>query len=132
MKTRTLMTAVTVMAITFSGLAFAKDKDDEGDHDHGNGHGQKFKHDKREQRGEDRSENRDDDHGERRGAGPDHRFYRGDRLPIEYRDRGYRVEDWHGHQLSAPPRGYHWVQTGGDYVLVADSNNIIFQILLGR
>jgi Ni/Co efflux regulator RcnB len=29
------------------------------------------------------------------------------------------VDDWRGHHQSAPPRGYHWVQTGADYVLVA-------------
>ena len=123
MKTSTLMTAITAMAIAFSGVAFAKDKDGDGDRDNG----QKFKRDKVEKR-EDKSEER----AERRGAGPDHNFYRGERLPIYYRDRGYWVDDWRGHRLSAPPAGYHWVQTGGDYVLVANSSNIIFQILLGR
>jgi Ni/Co efflux regulator RcnB len=34
--------------------------------------------------------------------------------------------------LSAPPRGYHWVQTGGDYVLIAVASGIIAQILLGN
>ena len=34
--------------------------------------------------------------------------------------------------LSAPPRGYNWVQTGGDYVLVAIATGIIAQILLGQ
>lgn len=32
--------------------------------------------------------------------------------------------------MSAPPRGYHWVQTGSDYVLVAIATGIIFQILI--
>lgn len=50
---------------------------------------------------------------------------------MEYRHRGYGVDDWRGRRLSAPPRGYHWVQTGGDYVLVADQTGIIFQIYLG-
>lgn len=65
-----------------------------------------------------------------RGAGPGHDFYRGDRLPWEYRQRTYVVEDWRGHRLSAPPRGYHWVQTGGDYVLVAIATGVILQLLL--
>ena len=67
-----------------------------------------------------------------RGAGPNHAYYRGSRLPAEYRGRQYVVEDWRGHSLSAPPRGYHWVQVGGDYVLIAIATGIIFQLLLGR
>lgn len=67
-----------------------------------------------------------------RGAGPDHAFYRGGRLPYEYRNRQYVVDDWREHRLSAPPPGYEWVQTGGDYVLVAISSGIIVQLLLGN
>ena len=67
-----------------------------------------------------------------RGAGPNHSFYRGARLPTEYRTRQYVVDDWRGHRLSAPPRGYHWVQTGGDYVLVAIATGIILQLLLSN
>ena len=67
-----------------------------------------------------------------RGVGPDHEYYRGDRLPAEYRHRNYVVDDWRSHHLSAPPRGYHWVQSGGDYVLVAIATGIIAQILLGH
>lgn len=69
---------------------------------------------------------------ERRGAGPDRRFYRGDRLPVHYRDRRYVVDDWQGHRLSPPPRGYHWVQSGSDYLLVAIATGIIVQLLLAR
>lgn len=67
-----------------------------------------------------------------RGAGPDHSFHRGGRLPPEYRHRQYVVENWRDHHLSAPPRGYHWVQVGGDYVLVAIATGIILQLLLNN
>lgn len=67
-----------------------------------------------------------------RGAGPDRNFYRGSRLPQEYRNRQYVVNDWRGHHLNAPPRGYQWVQTGSDYVLVAIATGIIAQILLSQ
>lgn len=67
-----------------------------------------------------------------RGAGPNHAYYPGQRLPAYYRSRSYVVEDWRGHRLSAPPRGYHWVQTGGDYVLVAIATGIILQLLLNN
>lgn len=67
-----------------------------------------------------------------RGAGPRHDFYRGERLPAQYRTRYYVVNDWHGHRLSRPPRGYQWVQTGADYVLIGTLSGIIAQIVLAR
>ncbi len=71
-----------------------------------------------------------DDHPDPRGAGPDHAFHRGDRLPEQYRSNQYVVDDWRNHHLTAPPRGYHWVQTGGDYVLAAIATGVIAQLLL--
>lgn len=67
-----------------------------------------------------------------RGAGPDHRFHRGDRLPADWRGRNYQVDDWRGHHLSAPPRGHRWVQVGADYVLVAIATGVIAQIILSQ
>ena len=72
------------------------------------------------------------DRHDERGAGPNHAFHRGDRLPPEYRNRQYVVNNWREHHLSAPPRGYQWVQTGGDYVLAAIGTGIILQLLLGQ
>jgi len=65
-----------------------------------------------------------------RGAGPYRNYHPGGRLPDEYRLRHYVVNDWRGHGLRAPPRGYHWVQTGTDFVLVAIATGIILQLLL--
>ncbi|QNP47739.1 RcnB family protein [Diaphorobacter aerolatus] len=65
-----------------------------------------------------------------RGAGPDHRWNRGDRIPPAYRTRSYVVEDWRGHRLSSPPRGYQWVQYGGDYLLVAIATGVIASMIL--
>ena len=124
MKTKTLMmTALAAVSLAFGGLAMAKDKGD----DHGNKHGQKHKKAKHHGNGP-------PPHAQAggRGAGPDHNFYRGGRLPAQYRERGYWVEDWRGHRLSAPPAGYHWVQTGGDYVLASNNTGIILQIYLGQ
>jgi Ni/Co efflux regulator RcnB len=83
-------------------------------------------YDRRDTRGRTYSDGRRDG----RGAGPNRSFYRGDRLPYEYRHRNYVVNDWRSHNLSAPPRGYHWVQTGADYVLVAIATGIILQLML--
>lgn len=120
--------------------ALAQDRHDQGhghdrgwqgrDHDRRDNRGwQGSDHDRRDDRGPQR---RDDRRHESRGAGPDHNFHRGGRLPAYYRSRQYVVNDWRGHHLSAPPRGYQWVQTGSDYVLVAIATGIITQILLSQ
>jgi Ni/Co efflux regulator RcnB len=67
-----------------------------------------------------------------RGAGPDRRWHRGSRVPPQYRTRHYVVDDWRGHHLSAPPRGYHWVQNGSDYLLVAIATGVIAQLILNH
>lgn len=67
-----------------------------------------------------------------RGAGPQHRLYRGGHLPPHYRSHIYVVNDWRGHRLHRPPPGYHWVQTGGDYVLAAIATGVILSILLSH
>ena len=70
--------------------------------------------------------------GHGRGVGPSHSWYRGDRMPSAYRTRHYVVDDWRGHHLYAPPQGYQWVQSGGDYLLVAVATGIIASILLSQ
>ncbi|MGZ5195356.1 MAG: RcnB family protein [Ramlibacter sp.] len=67
---------------------------------------------------------------EARGARPERGWRRGDRLPQEYRHRNYVVDDWRGHHLRQPPRGYQWVQDGSDYILVAIATGIIAEVLL--
>jgi Ni/Co efflux regulator RcnB len=119
MKIKTVVSAVMALSLLTSGFAFAQD------HDHDRGHGDPHGH-------SGPANNHRDDHHDERGAGPNHAFHRGDRLPAEYRNRQYVVNDWRGHHLSAPPRGYHWVQTGGDYVLVAISTGVILNLLLGN
>ena len=37
------------------------------------------------------------------GPVPHQDWHKGDRLPADYRDRNYVVDDWRGHGLSAPP-----------------------------
>ncbi len=52
---------------------------------------------------------------------------RGDHFSGHYQG----VDDWQGHHLRRPPRGYHWVQTDdGDYILVAITSGIIFDMML--
>lgn len=110
--------------------------------DRGRGPDRRDDHDRQDRHDNDRRDNdrghdnrnqvRYNDGRDGRGAGPNHNFRRGDHLPRDYRSRQYVVDDWRGHRLSAPPRGYHWVQTGGDYVLVAIASGIILQLFLGN
>ena len=136
MKSKAVVSALTAITLATGGLAFAQgngNRDDRGRNEQAQRGGQQNGRD-----GEARQSNRRENQGrahqndrrDERGAGPNHAFYRGERLPAEYRHRQYVVNDWRGHHLSAPPRGYHWVQTGGDYVLVAISTGIILQLFL--
>lgn len=76
---------------------------------------------------------RDDRRAERHyyGArGPE--FRRGGYIPYEYRARQYWVNDWHGHGLSAPPYGHHWVQVGPDYALIAIATGLIAYLIVNQ
>lgn len=145
MKSKALVSIAMALTMAASGQAFAQGNSNHGDRgdrgDRGRGD------DRREDRGDRRNDRRDEarEHDRRdfgrghneemrrgRGAGPGHQYYRGDRFPAEYRDRYYVVDDWRGHQLTAPPRGYQWIQSGNDYVLIAIATGIIAQLLLGR
>jgi Ni/Co efflux regulator RcnB len=152
MKSKTVLAIVLALSLLPGSVAFADGPDrrgQRGDHEQaqrghdGRGHGQgnQGRWERREQRDYRDYRNqrgnrpppqayREDRRGP--GAGPQRNFYRGDRLPSEYRHRNYVVNDWRGHRLSPPPRGYHWVQAGGDYVLVAIATGIILQILLNQ
>ena len=80
----------------------------------------------------------DDHHDERRveqrhdGAGPDHNWHKGDRLPDSYRANQYVVNDWQSHHLRQPPAGYHWVNVNGDFVLAAIATGVITDMLLNN
>ncbi|HEY4123556.1 MAG TPA: RcnB family protein [Rhizomicrobium sp.] len=59
-----------------------------------------------------------------------HGWKTGQRLPAEWRN-GHDV-DWRAHHLRQPPRGYHWVQTDGDYVLAAVATGAIMSAILAN
>ena len=59
-------------------------------------------------------------------------FRRGARIPVYLRSNQYVVNDWRAYRLAAPPRGYHYVQVGGDFVLVAIATGIIANIILSQ
>ncbi|QRX82418.1 RcnB family protein [Glaciimonas sp. PAMC28666] len=149
MKSKIFISTVMALSLSAGGLAFGQDYGNRNDRDHDNQgrnnqmqHGNDRDHDNQgrndqmqhgnDRRGNDHRNNNFDARRDERGAGPEHQFHRGERLPPEYRNNQYVVDDWRGHHLSAPPRGYHWVQTGGDYVLAAIGTGIILQLLLNN
>ena len=109
-------------------------------HGHGQGHDRHDRNDRFDRHDRDGRHDRDmrrpgpppHAHGGRHGAGPNHNWVRGSRIPPQYRTRHYVVNDWRGHRLAAPPRGYHWVQNGGDYLLVAIATGVIATIILSN
>lgn len=132
MKYKTIVSAVMAAILTTGGFAYAQGRGDRDDRNDRGRNEQRGERDNRGNQGRDHRDMRRDDRRDERGAGPNHAFHRGDRLPAEYRHRQYVVDDWRGHNLSAPPRGYHWVQSGSDYVLVAIASGIILQLLLNN
>jgi Ni/Co efflux regulator RcnB len=136
MKHKAIIAALAAMYLTTGGLTFGQGNSDHnrGYDDRGQHKGQQDSHEYKGRGRQDKHDNNgrephDKHHGER-GAGPSHNYYKGERLPAQYRHRQYVVDDWRSHRLSAPPRGYHWVQTGSDYVLVAIASGIILQLFL--
>ena len=92
------------------------------------------RHDRRNDRWESRHDRRDHRHPGTRyyysARGPE--FARGHYLPRGLRIPQYVVVNPRHHHLSPPPRGHHWVQVGGDYVLVAIATGIIANIILNH
>ena len=138
MNSKAVVSAIMAMSLTTGGFAFAQgygDRNDRGRNEQAQRGGQQDRRDN-EARRPDRRENQgralNNERRDERGAGPNHAFHRGERLPAEYRHRQYVVDDWRNHHLTAPPRGYHWVQSGNDYVLVAIATGIILQLMLNQ
>ena len=62
------------------------------------------------------------------------RWNKGQRFDRRYAQNYREIGDWRayrGRRLYAPPRGYHWVRSGNDAVLVALSGGLIGAVLGG-
>ena len=150
MNKKTVISVIVAMTLASSGLAFGQGNsshndrgnkgDDRGRHEQSQRAGPPDRHDDRrpdyrDNHRPDRYDNRaryNPDNHNNRGAGPNNSWHRGDRIPVQYRSHQYVVDDWRGYHLSAPPRGYHWVQSGGDYLLVAIATGVILQLLINN
>lgn len=128
-KTQRMTIAAAAIALCMAGSAFAQDR-------RGDDRGPQYRDQRQEQRyhqRNDRQDYRDGRHFDRRGYPQPHvEWRRGGRVPTEYRGRNYVVDDWRGHRLQQPPRGYQWVGVGGDFVLAAIATGVIAQIIAAR
>jgi len=141
MNMKKILCGIVAASMGLSSVSFAQPSRHDGRRD-----GREARHDARDARHDvrdarrdlrDAREHRRDVRQERREAryydnarGPE--FRRGGHLPPELRDRHYVVSDWRRHRLTAPPRGYQWVQVGPDYVLAAIATGIIATLILNR
>jgi Ni/Co efflux regulator RcnB len=57
-----------------------------------------------------------------------HGWHRGE----HFRERRVVVYDYGRYRLRPPPRGYEWVQSNGQFILLAVSTGVIADILLNR
>ncbi len=108
MNRNVVFSAVMAMSLAMPGFALA-----EGNGEQGRGH---------------------DEHGQQneRGAGPNHSYHKGDRLPAAEHRKEHVVNDWRARNMREPPKGYHWVRSGDDYVLAAIATGVIADILLNH
>jgi len=143
LATSTLLAALlsAACASSFAQDRYHRDRDDtrysQRDHDRGDRRNDDRRNDDRRDGYQARGGGRYGDEGSggaRRwdGAGPNHDIRRGGRLPSRYRNHQYVVDNWRDHHLRPPPRGYHWVQTGGDYVLAAIATGVIADLIINH
>jgi len=124
-KSRMLLASLIVTGMLASSLASAQPphgnpghgNSGKGDHGHGSkGHGPKDAPPGHSADGPGNSAN-----------APGH-WRKGDRLPPEYRDRQYVIDNWRDYHLAPPPRGYSWVGIGGDYLMVQISSGVVLRV----
>ncbi|MEO7885261.1 RcnB family protein [Polaromonas sp.] len=144
MKSKAIVCAIAAASLGFASLSFAQGYDGRGSRGDaprgevlraspasGNRYVQNpvyppsYGHD---QRGFDRRQARD----ERRFDAQRTQFYRGGRIPNEYRSHQYVVNDWRGRHLHAPQQGQQWVQADGNYALIAIATGVIAQLVLNN
>ncbi|KEQ52701.1 RcnB family protein [Sphingobium chlorophenolicum] len=62
----------------------------------------------------------------------DHRRWaKGQRFDRRYANHYRVIDNYRGYRLNAPPRGYHWVRSGNDALLIAITSGIIGAVVAG-
>ena len=131
MKSVALVCAIAAASLGFSSLSFAQEYERHGS-EHQAQHPMKDKHDASPRGMNPHGSDPRNAPNDRQFGARSPEFHRGGRIPGEYRNHEYVVDDWRAHHLTPPPRGHHWVQVGADYVLVAIATGIIAQLVLSQ
>ena len=58
-----------------------------------------------------------------------HRWAKGQRFDRRQASNYRVINDYRGYHLNAPPRGYQWVQSGNDAVMIAITSGIIGAVI---
>lgn len=66
-----------------------------------------------------------------RYAASNHRWAKGQRFDRRQASNYRVINNYRGYRLNAPPRGYQWVQSGNDAVLIAITSGIIGAVIGG-
>jgi Ni/Co efflux regulator RcnB len=67
-----------------------------------------------------------------RNQAPGFRTWRkGQRFDTRYARNYQEIRNYRNYRLNAPPRGYHWVRSGNDAVLVAITGGLIGAVIAG-
>ncbi|MEQ6333214.1 RcnB family protein [Sphingobium sp. MK2] len=66
-----------------------------------------------------------------RNAVVNHRWAKGQRFDRRQATNYRVINNYRGYRLNAPPRGYQWVQSGNDAVLIALTSGIIGAVIGG-
>jgi Ni/Co efflux regulator RcnB len=59
-----------------------------------------------------------------------YKWSRGHRMTQAERRNMRDVRDYHRYRLSAPPRGYRWVQADNNFLLIGSVNGVIANIVI--
>ncbi|NHZ36046.1 RcnB family protein [Massilia rubra] len=142
MHKKALIIALMAVCMGTGSAAFAQSRDYRGEHDQRSERNERYERGDRDgRRDNDRYDHRRGDRydgprggyqGHDRGSSERQHYRRGAYLEHQHRGSSYVVSDWRSRRLSAPPRGSHWVQANGDYLLVAIATGLITQVLLNQ
>ena len=59
------------------------------------------------------------------------RWAKGQRFDRRYASNYREINNYRGYHLKAPPRGYRWVQSGNDAVMIAIASGLIGAVVAG-
>jgi Ni/Co efflux regulator RcnB len=77
-----------------------------------------------------KNNDRNDRSGDSSSSQSQQKWSRGSRIPDQYRQNQYRVNDWQRRKLQAPPSGYGWYRNDSNqYLLAALATGIIAAVI---